>query len=99
MAEEEKKEPRKVEDEIKETIQANAEILIKTKAHVGDMIKIIEMKDAPQYNGKDGTVTRIDGLGQLRGTWGSFAVIPSEDKYEIILPAEIAVPMTDIMKG
>lgn len=98
MSEEEKK-PRKIEDEIKETIQANAEVLIKTNAHAGDMIKIIEMKDAPQYNGKDGTVTHIDHLGQLHGTWGNFAVIPAEDKYEIILPAEIAVPMTDIMKS
>lgn len=55
---EEKKEPRKVEDEIKETIQANAEVLIKTNAHAGDMIKIIEMKDAPQYNGRDGIERR-----------------------------------------
>lgn len=90
---------RKVEDEIKETIQSNAEVLIKTNAHKGDLIKIIEMKDAPQYNGRDGKVTHIDHLGQLHGTWGNFAVIPAEDKYEIILPAEIAVPMEDIMNG
>ena len=34
MAEEEKK-PKTVEDEIKETIQANAEVLVRTNAHVG----------------------------------------------------------------
>lgn len=99
MSEEEKKEPRKVEDEIKETIQANAEVLVKTKAHAGNQIKIIEMKDAPRYNGREGQVTHIDHLGQLHGTRGNFAVIPAEDKYEIILPAEIAVPMEQILKG
>ena len=98
MAEEEKK-PKTVEDEIKETIQANAEVLVRTNAHVGDLIKIIEMKSDPQYNGKDGTVTRVDHLGQLHGTWGGLAVIPSEDKYEIILPADIASPMEHILKG
>lgn len=97
MAEEEKK-PRTVEDELKETIQANAKVLIETKAHAGDLIKIIEMKSDPQYNGREGTVSHIDGLGQLHGTWGKLAVIPAEDKYEIILPAEIAVPMEHIMR-
>ena len=94
----EEQKPRKVEDEIKETIQANAEVLVRTQAHVGDLIKIIEMKSDPQYNGKDGTVTKIDYLGQLHGTWGGLAVIPSEDKYEIILPASIASPMEHIMR-
>ena len=94
----EEKKPRKVEDEIKETIQANAEVLVRTNAHVGDLIKIIEMKNDPQYNGKDGTVTRVDHLGQLHGTWGGLAVIPSEDKYEIILPAEINGPIEHLMK-
>ena len=57
------------------------------------------MKSDPQYNGKDGTVTRFDHLGQLHGTWGGLAVIPSEDKYEIILPAEINGPIEHLMKG
>ncbi len=92
------KKPKTVEDEIKETIQANAEVLVRTNAHVGDLIKIIEMKSDPQYNGKDGTVTRVDHLGQLHGTWGGLAVIPSEDKYEIILPAEINGPIEHLMK-
>ena len=56
------------------------------------------MKSDPQYNGKDGTVTRVDYLGQLHGTWGGLAVIPSEDKYEIILPAEINGPIEHLMK-
>lgn len=99
MENKEQKPPRTVEDEIKETIQANAEVLIKTKAHVGDMIKINKMASDPQFNGREGTVTRIDGLGQLHGTWGTYAVIPAEDEYEIVLPAEIAVGIENILKG
>lgn len=49
---------------------------------VGDLIRIIDMKDEPQYNGKIGTVTRIDDIGQIHGTWGGCAIIPEEDDYE-----------------
>ena len=51
---------------------------------VGDMIKIIEMKDEPSYNGKIGEVLFIDDIGQIHGTWGGCALIPEVDKYEII---------------
>ena len=30
--------------------------------------------------------------------WGGLAVIPSEDKYEIILPADINGPIEHMMK-
>jgi len=36
------------------------------------------------YNGREGVVEYIDGLDQLHGTWGGLAVIPGEDKFEVI---------------
>ena len=66
---------------------------------VGSVIRIIQMNDtvspspafpdgvdhqARSYNGKRGTVTLIDAVGQLHGTWGGLALIPEEDKFEII---------------
>ena len=53
-------------------------------AKVGDKIKIIEMKDEPSYNGKEGEVLFIDDIGQIHGTWGGCALIPEVDKFEII---------------
>ena len=47
-------------------------------------IKIIEMKDEPSYTGKVGIVKHVDGINQLHGTWGSLAVIPGVDKFEIL---------------
>ena len=51
---------------------------------VGDKIRIIEMKDEPQYEGKTGIVELIDGIGQIHGTWGGCALIPEVDKFEIV---------------
>lgn len=58
---------------------------------IGDRIRIIKMADcngadtqATAMNGKTGTVTYVDGIGQLHGTWGGLAVIPQIDKIEII---------------
>ena len=50
---------------------------------VGDAIRIIYVKDEPNYAGKTGKITSIDDIGQLHGTWGGCAIIPSID--EIIL--------------
>ena len=55
---------------------------------IGDKIRIIEMKGEPQYTGREGTVTSIDGIGQVHGTWGGCAVIPKYDTYEIIEKGE-----------
>lgn len=56
------------------------------KARVGDRIKIIKLDDpyVKDYPGRTGTVTDIDSMGQLHGTWGSLAVIPEIDLFEII---------------
>jgi len=50
----------------------------------GDKIRIIEMKGEPQYSGKEGYVMFIDGIGQIHGTWGSCALIPGTDNFEVI---------------
>ena len=54
-------------------------------AKVGDYILIIEMKNEPSYNGKEGEVLFIDDIGQIHGTWGGCALIPEVDKFEIIV--------------
>lgn len=36
--------------------------------------------------GATGTVTCIDDLGQLHGTWGGLAVIPGEERFEVLPP-------------
>ena len=51
---------------------------------VGDKIRILDMKGEPQYDGKTGTVTHIDAIGQIHGTWGGCALIPEIDEYEVI---------------
>lgn len=51
---------------------------------LGDKIKIISMKDEPQYSGKEGVIEFIDSIGQLHGTWGGCALIPEVDKFEVI---------------
>lgn len=53
-------------------------------AKVGDKIRIIYMSGEPNYSGREGVVSSIDSLGQLHGSWGGLAVIPSEDDFEII---------------
>lgn len=50
---------------------------------VGDLVKIIEMKDEPQYYGKTGRITHIDDACQIHGTWGGCAIIPEVDTFEI----------------
>ena len=65
------------------------------KASIGDKIKITHINyvipedqdldtQARLLQGKTGVVTDIDDIGQLHGTWGSLAIIPGLDKYEII---------------
>ena len=56
---------------------------------IGDNIRITHMTDEPRYTGREGTITHIDDMGQLHGTWGGLAVIPGEDSFEIIQNKEI----------
>lgn len=43
---------------------------MKTEELIGKKIKIIKIDGEPQYAGKIGTVTSIDDIGQIHGTWG-----------------------------
>lgn len=56
------------------------------RVKVGDTIRIIRMEDvrANDYNGKEGVVEYIDGIGQLHGTWGGLAVIPECDTFVVV---------------
>jgi hypothetical protein len=51
---------------------------------IGDKIRIILMKDEENYNGREGFIEHIDDFNQLHGTWGSLAIVPTEDIIEII---------------
>ncbi len=52
--------------------------------NIGDEIEILYMSGEPQYSGKTGTVTRIDDIGQIHGTWGGCALVPEEDSFRVI---------------
>ena len=51
---------------------------------VNDRIKIIYMEGEPEYSGRTGIVEHVDDAGQLHGTWGGCAIIPTVDKFEIL---------------
>lgn len=57
--------------------------------NVGDIIVILQMKSEPNYEGKLGRVELIDDQGQIHGTWGGLAIIPSEDKFQVIQKAKV----------
>ena len=46
---------------------------------VGDMIHIFTMDGEPEYNGREGVVEFIDGIGQIHGTWGGLALNQYDD--------------------
>ncbi len=54
------------------------------KVKVGDKIRIIHMDCEPYYDGKEGFVTFVDDFGQIHGTWGWCALIPSVDLFELV---------------
>lgn len=70
-----------------------------SEAKAGTRIRIVKMKaetamlasfpdgidhGARALDRKTGTVTHVDGAGQLWGTWGGLAVIPGVDEFEIL---------------
>ena len=65
--------------------------IVKPEKIIGIIIRIINLfdnygkdKETAKYAGTVGIVQSIDSLGQLHGTWGSLAVIPRIDEFEII---------------
>ena len=58
-------------------------------AQIGDRIKIIHLNgEDNRYDGREGVIQLIDSIGNLHGTWGGLAVIPSEDDFIILGPAD-----------
>ena len=55
----------------------------KSNVHPGDSIHIFTMYGEPQYTDRVGTVTRIDDIGQIHGTWGGLA-LTQDDDWEIV---------------
>lgn len=56
---------------------------------VGDFVHIYHlMGEDTRYDGAEGVITSIDDAGQLHGTWGGLAVIPSEDYFKIVEEGE-----------
>lgn len=52
---------------------------------IGDKIRIVHLQgEDGRYEGREGIVEHIDGIGQLHGTWGGLAIIPEEDEFEIL---------------
>ena len=51
---------------------------------VGSRIRIVDMKEEPDYCGREGTVLAIDDAGQPHGTWGGLAIIPEADIFEVV---------------
>ncbi len=56
---------------------------------IGKKIKIIKMAGEPQYTGKTGTVTSIDDIRQIHGTWGGCALSETYgDVYTVLEDTE-----------
>lgn len=51
----------------------------------GMKVRIIHLdSEDNRYDGKEGIIEYIDGIGQLHGSWGDLAIIPEIDKFELI---------------
>lgn len=52
---------------------------------VGQKVRIIHLEgEDARYDGMEGVIEHIDGIGQLHGTWGGLAIIPEADEFTII---------------
>lgn len=54
------------------------------KVKIGDKIRILHMEGEPEYTNREGVVVHIDDIGQLHCDFGSLALIPQVDRYELI---------------
>jgi hypothetical protein len=52
--------------------------------NIGDRIRILYMRDEPEYTNREGIVRNIDDIGQIHGSWGGCALIPDIDMWEVI---------------
>ena len=52
---------------------------------VGQKVRIIHLEgEDTRYDGKEGVIEHIDGIGQLHGTWGGLEIIPEADEFIVI---------------
>ncbi len=52
---------------------------------VGQQIHINHLQgEDTRYDGREGIIMKIDGIGQLHGTWGILAIIPEQDDFYIV---------------
>ena len=63
---------------------------------VGDVIHIDYMNGEPEYTGREGTVRKIDDMGQIHGTWGGLALHEGEDSFTIL---DSASPQQQLKKN
>jgi hypothetical protein len=53
--------------------------------YLGKQVKIIHLEgEDGRYDGKTGTVSYVDDMGDLHGTWGGLAIIVDCDKFEVL---------------
>lgn len=51
----------------------------------GLKVRIIHLESEDnRYDGREGIIECIDGIGQLHGTWGDLAIIPEIDEFEVM---------------
>lgn len=51
----------------------------------GLKVRIIHLESEDnRYDGREGIIEYIDGIGQLHGTWGDLAIIPEIDEFEVM---------------
>ena len=51
---------------------------------VGQRIRIIHMEgEDTRYDGKEGVIEHIDGIGQLHGTWGKLYQYPKTEYQDV----------------
>lgn len=86
-----------VEENLEEKVDLPA---FDSEVKVGDKIRIIHLEgEDNSYDGKEGEVEHIDGIGQLHGTWGGLAVIPGVDDFEIITNEELTEDVKNYAKA
>lgn len=51
---------------------------------VGDKVRILHMSGFPHYTGRIGRIHYQNNEGQLIGSWGQMAIMPDQDKFELV---------------
>jgi len=55
------------------------------KMYLGKKVRINHLQgEDGRYDGKEGTVTRVDDMGDLHGSWGGLSIIVDSDNFSVI---------------